>query len=326
MPIIESNFISAVGLSNAHVQTMLPSLIPNKNLIKPTKRERLIMPDGDFFDFDWFAEKSTAPIVIILHGMTGAINSHYVQSILKAIKKKEWRPILMYYRGCSGEPNLLNKSYHVGDSLGLETLITELKKREPETPIAAVGYSLGANVLLKWLGETQSLAKLCTAVAVSVPFDLKVTANCLREGFSRFYQWWLIGDLHDYVRRKFQQKPAPFDFGDVTHLKSFWEFDNAITAPLNGFMNASDYYEKNSCRQFLPNITVPTLILHSKDDPFLTPEAIPPAEGLSATTTLELSQHGGHVGFVTGNTLSLDLSFWLESRIPEHLDGYLNIV
>ena len=88
MPITESKFIPALGLSNAHIQTILPSLMPNRALLKPIKRERLVMPDGDFFDFDWFAEKSTAPIVIILHGMTGAINSHYVQSILKVIKKK----------------------------------------------------------------------------------------------------------------------------------------------------------------------------------------------------------------------------------------------
>jgi predicted alpha/beta-fold hydrolase len=327
MPIKESKFVPALGLSNPHVQTMLPSLMPENHLLRPVRRERLTMPDGDFFDFDWFTEKSTGPIVIILHGMTGSLNSHYVQSILRTIKKKGWRPIFMYYRGCSGEPNLLDKSYHVGDTLGFNTLVSELKKRDPDAIIAAVGYSLGANILLKWLGETKNAAKLLTtAVAVSVPFDLKATANRLREGFSRFYQWWLIGDLHDYVRRKFQQKEPPFDFGDVTHLKSFWEFDNAITAPLNGFINASDYYDKNSCRQFLSLIKTPTLILHSKDDPFLTLASIPSEEELSPDIILELSETGGHVGFVTGNPFIWELDFWLEKRIPEHLEHYLKIV
>ena len=324
MPITQSKFIAAFGLSNPHVQTMLPSLMPDHQLLKAVRRERLSMPDGDCFDFDWFAEQSTAPIVIILHGMTGSTNSHYVQSILKTVQEQGWRPILMYYRGCSGEPNLVEKSYHVGDTMGFNTLVTELKKREPKTLIAAVGYSLGANVLLKWLGETKKTERLlATAIAVSVPFDLKVSANRLREGFSRFYQWWLIGDLHDYVRRKFQQKAPPFDFGDVTHLKSFWQFDDAITAPLNGFMSAADYYEKNSCKQFLSAIKVPTLIIHSKDDPFLMPEAIPVEEELAADTILELSETGGHVGFVMGNPFELKLNFWLEKRIPQHLKQYL---
>jgi predicted alpha/beta-fold hydrolase len=323
MPITQSKFIPAWGLSNANMQTMLPSILPERDLLKATSRERLTMPDGDFFDIDWFSPATEGPIVILLHGLTGSINSHYVQNTLKLIKKKGWRPLLMYYRGCSGEPNLSDKSYHVGDTMLLNTLICELKKREPHTSLAAIGYSLGANMLLKWLGETKVSNELRTAIAISVPFDLKITVNRLREGFSRFYQWWLIGDLHDYVRRKYQQKAPPFDFGDVTHLKSFWEFDEAITAPLNGFMNAADYYDKNSCRQFLSGIDLPTLILHARDDPFLTPEAIPFETELAAHTTLELSEHGGHVGFVCGNLFSLNLSLWLEKRIPQHLEQYL---
>ncbi len=314
-----SDFIPAFGVSNAQLQTILPSVMPLKKLIEATRRERLTMPDGDFVDFDWFDESNlNSPIIIILHGITGSIEAHYVQGMLKQAQNNGWRPLLMYYRGCSGEPNLIDRSYHLGDTLGLDTIVRELQRREPNTPIAAVGYSMGANILLKWLGDTGTAAGLVTAIAVSTPFDLRAASNRLRQGFSRFYQWWLIGDLHDYVRSKYQNKKTPFDFGDVTQLKSFWEFDNSITAPLNGFTDATDYYAKNSCKNVLPNITVPTLAIHSLDDPFMSPDVIPQDSEMSANVTIELSEKGGHVGFISGNLFELKLEHWLEKRIPEH--------
>ncbi len=324
--IISSEFVPAVGLKGPNAQTILASLIPRKHQIRASRRERLIMPDNDFVDFDWFDNTVSSPIVIILYGMTGSIDGYYVQDILKEIKANGWRAILLYYRGCSGEPNLIDRSYHLSDTLGLDTLVKELRRREPNTPITAVGYSMGANILLKWLGEVGAAADLTTAVAVSTPFDLRMASNRLRQGFSSFYQWWLIGDLHDYVRSKYQNRKPPFDFGDVTQLKSFWEFDDAITAPLNGFKDAADYYGRSSCRPSLKNITVPTLALHARDDPFMMPATIPSEAELSPTTTIELSEHGGHVGFISGNLFLGKLEFWLPIRITRHLQACLQPV
>lgn len=321
--ILPSSFVPAFGLGNCHLQTTLPSILSCKYSSVPVKRERLTLPDGDFIDFDWFDDTITAPIVIILHGLTGSVQSHYVQSILHQLKLRKWRPILMYYRGCSGEPNLLDCSYHLSDTMGLDSLVKELRRREPNTPIAAVGYSMGANVLLKWLGDSGDKAELTTAVAVSTPFDLAKSSNYLRHGFSRFYQWWLIGDLHDYVRRKYQTKKPPMDFSNITQLKSFWDFDDKVTAPLNGFKDVQDYYIKSSCGPVLKNISVPTLALHAKDDPFMTPDIVPDNSQLSSAVTIELSEKGGHVGFVSGSIFHPE--YWLEQRIPEHLQRYLTV-
>lgn len=318
----ESAFVPAKGAQNRHVQTILPTFIPTRNAPHASHRERIPLPDGDFVDADWFGPPQS-PIIIILHGLASNVRSGYIQNMLFKFSQVGWRSLLLYYRGCSDEVNLLDKSYHAGDTLGLDTLVNLLRKREPQTPIAALGYSMGANVLLKWLGETQSTA-LSTAIAVSVPFDLRITSNQLRERFEGFYQWWLISDLHEAVRRKYQNRKPPFDFGDVSELKSFWEFDNAITAPLNGFKDATEYYEKNSCRQFLKRIQTPTLILHSRDDPFSPPEALPNESHLSDHLILELSDYGGHIGFISGNLFLFRLTFWLEDRIFNHLKTYWN--
>lgn len=319
----KSTFHPPFILSNAHIQTSLPTLLPIQRYTHPVRRERLIMPDTDFVEFDWFSNRRKGPIVILLHGITGSIKAHYIQNMIHLINQKEWRPILMYYRGCSGTPNLIEKSYHAGDTLGLDTLIRELKAREPDTPIFAVGYSMGANVLLKWLGETQTDKSLVSAVAISTPFDLRLVANRLRHGISQFYQWWLIGDLHDYVLNKFRQRPAPFDFGDLTHLRSIWTFDDAITAPLNGFKDASELYEKTSCIHFLKNINIPVLAIHALDDPFMIPDILPKEKDLSSDFTIEISEKGGHVGFIEGSLIPLHIEFWADKRATEHIEDCL---
>jgi predicted alpha/beta-fold hydrolase len=118
-------------------------------------------------------------------------------------------------------------------------------------------------------------------------------------------------------RRKFKKIPEPFVFDDVTKLKTFWEFDNAITAPLHGFKNADDYYEKSSSRQYLAKIKISTLILHAKNDPFTTLDALPNADEVSKTVSLEFPEHGGHVGFVSGRYPWKPV-YWLEQRIMRY--------
>jgi predicted alpha/beta-fold hydrolase len=235
-----------------------------------------------------------------------------------------WRALVMHFRGCSGEPNRLARSYHSGETGDLQTVVTWLRQREPETPLAAVGYSLGGNVLLKWLGEQGERAPLTAAVAVSVPFQLAGAAERMQQGFSRVYQWVLLRSLRRNALRKFRDwHPPPVDLARVRRMRSFWSFDDGVTAPLHGFADVHDYYRRASSRQFLAAIRVPTLILQARDDPFMTASVIPSAAELSPATTLELSEHGGHVGFVEARP-RWRVGYWLERRIPLYLASKLD--
>ncbi|MHB8623045.1 MAG: hydrolase [Sulfuricaulis sp.] len=299
-----------------HMQTMWARLMrhaPHPLL----QRERLELPDGDFIDLDWM-ENRTGPIVIVLHGLEGSSDSPYARGILAAFERRGWRGVVMHFRGCSGEPNRLARSYHSGDIGDLAHLIDAIHRREPQTPLAAVGYSLGGNVLLKWLGKTGEQAPLCAAVAVSVPFVLRDAADRLQQGFSQLYQWQLLRSMRRTVVEKRGRMDLPIKVRDLSTLKSFRDFDEYVTAPLHGFDSADHYYTVSSSRQYLKDITVPTLILHAQDDPFMTEASIPRQHELSESVTLELSLRGGHVGFIAG-MWPWHPRYWLEERIPAYL-------
>jgi len=284
-------------------------------------RERLELPDGDFIDLDW-TEKGSGPIVIVLHGLEGSSDSPYARGLLRAIERRGWRGVVMHFRGCSGEPNRLARSYHSGDTGDLAFLVTTLRRREPRAPLATVGFSLGGNVLLKWLGKAGGVTPLRAAVAVSVPFVLHGAAERLQQGFSRLYQWRLLRSLRRTVDAKRRHMELPLKIRDLSTLKNFRDFDEYVTAPLHGFDSADHYYTVSSSRQYLGGITVPTLLLHARDDPFMTESAIPRPDELSESVTLELSPHGGHVGFVAG-IWPWRPRYWLDERIPAYLARYL---
>ena len=317
--IVESQFNPAYGLSNRHLQTLLPNVVfrrPNVEL----QRERIELPDGDFIDADWTTGKH-GPIVIVLHGLEGSIKSRYAARIMYDIHAMGWRGLLPHFRGCSGEPNRLSIGYHSGYTSDLEYLSNILKSREPDTLLAVVGFSLGGNVILKWLGESPYADRIVTAVAVSVPFDLADASRVIETGISQIYKWSLLGRMRHSTLRKFRQVTPPFKFPEIKRIRTFREFDDKLTAPLHGFMDADDYYNKCSSRHYLKNIRIPTLILHAKDDPFMSTASIPIESELSGSVRLELSNKGGHVGFVGGTLFRPQL--WLGQRICQHLHEYL---
>ena len=193
-----------------------------------------------------------------------------------------------------------------------------LRDRYPSTPLAAVGFSLGGNVLLKWLAERGDAAEIAAAAAVSVPFRLAGVADRLERGLSRVYRRHFIADLRRAILRKFENRPGPLDLDAVRRECSFRGFDNRVTAPLHGFRDADHYYAVASCRQYLRDVARPTLIVHALDDPFMTRDIVPAREELAPAIRLELSAGGGHVGFVEGNA-PWSARYWLESRIPRFL-------
>jgi len=316
--IVESTFRPHPLLRHPDLQTILGSLarpLPKLEL----KRERLELPDGDFVDLA-FTGEGDGPLALLIHGLSGGFESKYLRGTALQLMRRGFRCVLFQQRGAGDEPNRLPQNYHHGASHDLGEVLKELRRREPRTPLFAVGWSLGGNVLLKHLGEDGARSPLTAAVAVSAPFLLHECALRLRRGFPRVYQNVMMRELKDGIRRKFAKiaTPAGLDLERALRSRDFIEFDNAYTAPLNGFKDALDYYERCANRQFLRHIRRPTLILHSKDDPFMTPDIIPEAGELSADVTLELSRYGGHVGFIAADARGRPYC-WAEPHIADHL-------
>ncbi len=326
---IHSQFEPVWWLKNAHAQTLYPSLI-NRLKAPIDHFERLELPDGDFIDLAWAINglSDDSPLVVLLHGLGGDVNSVYVAGLLNAFNNQGYRGVVMHFRGASLEPNRLPRAYHSGDTEDLGYFLEILDQREPESTKAVVGISLGGNILLKWLGETGSQSLIQTAVAVSVTFQLQAIAEQIGRGFSRVYEAYLLRAMRTIFLRKLNtiKKRLPISEKELYALKTLKQFDDRITAPLHGFKNAESYYQKSSSRQYLGKIDTETLIIHALDDPFMIPQIVPQEKELSSKVTLELSQHGGHVGFIAAaNDNASRPAYWLEQRIPEFLKPHLEV-
>ncbi len=319
--VVSSTFSPAWWLRSPHLQTLWPAVL-RRGPGLAMHRERLELADGDFLDLDW-TSRADGPIVVLLSGLEGSSRSHYMSGLLDALDRAGWRAVVMNFRGCSGSLNRLSRTYHSGDTGDLNTVIDLLKARAPSAPLAVVGFSLGGNVVLKWLGERGFESPIAAAVAVSVPMRLELCAARLERGFSRLYQWWLLSDLRRKMRAKFSDLAPPIDLSALASWRTFYTFDENVTAPLHGFSGAEDYYRCASSRPFLKHIRRPTLIVHALDDPFMPKEVLPEASELSPSVLLELSEHGGHVGFVEAGRLGR-ARYWLDDRIPDFLGEHLS--
>ncbi len=312
-----SEFVANRWLAGPHRQTLWGSILHRRPPVILT-RERLELPDGDFIDLDWHGPDSHT-LVVILHGLEGSSRSHYAQGLLKATADRGWQGVVAHFRSCSGEPNRHPKSYHAAHTDDIDFVIHRYLHNHSR--IAIVGYSLGGSVLLNWLAQRRQ--PIQAAVAVSVPFQLDLTAQRLRRGSSRIYQTYLLQQMKKNYRNKLKAGlTLPLSNRELRQIRDFYAFDDRITAPLNGFRNVADYYYQASCRQRLKAITNDTLIIQAADDPFMMPDALPGAEQLSPSTLLEVSGQGGHVGFIGGRH-PRQREYWLERRIPEFLEPCL---
>lgn len=316
--LIESEFNPAWWLPSPHLQTIWPSLFRRRQSLT-LRRERVELRDGDFIDLAW--HESEGLLVLLIHGLEGSLNSHYATPLISALSKAGFRCLFMHLRGCSGVPNRLQRSYHSGASEDLHEIIEFLRTRG-DAPVAVIGISLGGNLLLKYLGETGQESALKAAVAVSVPFSLENAVKRLEQGFSRVYNRYLLRKLLKSHAEKCRSRSVCVD-EDFNTIGTIYEFDDRVTAIQNGYADAADYYRRCSCGQFLKHITIPTLILHARDDPFMQPKDVPDLQDLGPGVSLELSDRGGHVGFVQGNHPWRPV-YWLEQRIPAFLKHVLD--
>ncbi len=314
--VVESEFMPAWWLRNPHLQTLWPVLFRWRP--RPSReRERIELPDGDFVDIDWAGQGER--LVLILHGLEGSSSSHYARGLLSSLAGRGFRAGVLHFRGCSGSLNRLARNYHSGDTADLAYVASRIVAGHTDESLSLVGFSLGGNVMLKWLAETGADAPVDAAVAVSVPFSLAAVASRLERGASRLYQWRLVSALKRKMRRKLASRPLPSGIGNFAATRTFHQFDDKVTAPLHGFADADDYYRRSSCAPLLHHVRRPTLIIHAADDPFMTPSVVPSADSLSPQVKLELSPRGGHVGFIAGGS-PWHPRYWLEERIPDFLE------
>jgi len=319
MPIIPSTFRAPFFLRNGHVQTILPVLLPRR-VRAPFIRERLELPDGDFLDLDWLRRGATR-LAILAHGLEGSSTQQYIRGMASTLAAAGWDALAYNFRGCSGEPNRLPRAYHSGETEDLRTVIARAGR--DYGIIALVGFSLGGNVILKYLGEAPPHAAVHTAAAICAPIDLAACARKLdQHRGNRLYLRRFIVSLVEKIEAKATLFPDIVDSTGARHLRTFEQFDDRYTGPLHGFRDAVDYWTQSSACQFLPHISIPTLLLQPRNDPFLAPEAYPwPEAEANPHLHLEAPDSGGHVGFLD---LRYGLQPWSERRVVEFLSSHGN--
>jgi uncharacterized protein len=315
-------------LKGSHAQTIWPALYSPRPHV-PYRRVRWETPDGDFIDLDWAdpAPGPDLPLLVLFHGLEGCSSSHYAVALMDETVRRGWQGVVVHFRGCSGEPNRLARAYHSGDSAELDWILARIAAARDAAgehgPLFTVGVSLGANVLLKWLGERGDAAGFVdAAVALSPPQDLRAGAMNLSRGFGRVYGLNFLRSLKRKSLAKLDRHPGIYDRARLLASRDFFEFDDTVTAPIHGFAGAEDYWTRSSCRQFLPGIAVPTLVVNALNDPFLPASALAGPDEVSPQVRLEYPATGGHVGFVSGRFPGrLD---WLPQRVFAHFEQVMH--
>ena len=317
-------FHPARGLSGPTRQTILGKVLRAhaERAAPPLRvdRRRWDTPDGDFLDLDLSGpDDPGSPTVVVLHGLEGSTRRPYVRLFLRMLAVRGLRGVALNFRSCSGEPNRLARSYHSGDTADLRWVIERLRESETAGPLAAVGFSLGGNVLLKYLGEEGGSAPLVAAVAVSVPFDLSAGADAIQKGPQGIlYTRYFLRSLKRKVRWK-SDLLGPDLTRAALAARTIREFDEALTAPVHGFGSAEEYYRQSSSAGYLGRVRVPTLVLHALDDPFQ-PESALPRKSMVENRSVHpvLTARGGHLGFV-GTGPDTRRFFWAERNAADWL-------
>ena len=319
---IIKNFKPKGLLKNRHIQTLYATFF-RKYLLKVTTLERFTLSDGDFVESVWNGKppKNTRSIVVIFHGLAGSIHSPYIQGLMYELEKKGFASVVMHFRGCYQEENLHPRAYHSGDTKDAKEWIEYLQKNYPNSKLHTVGFSLGGNMMLKLLGEWGKESPISSAVSISAPMQLDISADTIEKGFAKNYQEYLLKPLRATLIAKYKRfdmkKEIEVDETAVAEIKTIREFDEKYTSIMHGYSNAKEYYQKCSAKQFLKEITTPTLIIHALDDPFMTPKILPKQDELSSAIELEILKNGGHVGFVNGSILKP--TYWLDRRITSYI-------
>ncbi len=321
MPVLPTpNYLPAWLFRNRHVHTIYPAVFRRiRDVVY--QRERITLPDTDFLDLDWSRCASGVDnpeeerLSIVLHGLEGSAAGGYVRGMVRAMNRAGWDAVAVNFRGCSGEPNRLLRSYHAGATEDLAAVLEHITATYAYREIMLVGFSLGGNLTLKYLGDvgTSLPAQVVAAAGVSVPCDLAASVEAMSTRTNQFYIARFMRNLREKMREKAASFPGQLSIDGLDEMTTFYEFDDHYTAPLHGYGTAANYWRVCSCRTVLPNIRIPTLILNAADDPFLGPACFPVREAEQSTFVyLEMPAYGGHVGFIDR---AKDKRYWSEQRV-----------
>ncbi len=314
MPLIEHATYRAKGIfKNGHVNTIYPYLF-RKSFSPTYDRQRVHTPDLDFFDLDVLENPTYKKCTILIHGLEGSSASQYMQATAQYFYKNQFNTYSINHRSCSGEPNLLPTSYHSGAYQDLDFLLSILETKYKEIHI--VGFSLGGNILLKYLGDGQHKISnnIHSAMAVSVPIDLHGCIVKISSGVNRMYEQNFLKSLLKKAALKKQANYEAFEHINLNQIKTLYDFDDQLTGPLHGFKNALHYYQSCSSLQFLKNIKIPTLLLNAQDDPFLSKESFPFRLAQEHQQVYFCApKHGGHCGFFTKGKSY----YWIEKQLVQ---------
>jgi uncharacterized protein len=310
------NYKAPRFLFNAHLETIYPSLIRRVDL-QPYRRERITTPDDDFLDLDWIKNGSKR-LLVISHGLEGSSDRAYVKGLAKAALRKGFDVLAWNFRGCSGEINKQLRFYHSGATDDLDTVIQHAVRLNEYRELYLSGFSLGGNLTLKYLGERTTHPLIKKAVVFSVPVHLHTSCTKISLPSNWIYSQRFLKSLKNKILLKAKTFPA-LNTTILKNIKTIKQFDDAYTAPLHGYRDAEEYYEKNSSVHFLKDIQIPTLIINAKNDPFLSNECFP-TELLKdhAAVNLETPLRGGHVGFAQ---FSIGGLYWSEQRGVDFLEA-----
>lgn len=311
-------------LIGGNAQTIWPALFSKRFDGPPPRytRERWSAPDGDFIDVDWQGDDLDAPLLVMFHGLEGSSASHYAQSFAHWAREHGWRFAVVHFRGCSGEMNLAPRAYHSGDFEELDWVLARVRAQHRGW-IAAAGVSLGGNVLLRWAEEAgESASRVMGAVcAISSPIDLAAGGRAIGSGFNRqVYTRMFLRTMKPKALAKWAQHPGLFDRDKLLAARTLHDFDNVFTAPLHGFRDADDYWQRGSAKPQLARIRIPALVLNARNDPFVPADSLPTAREVGGFVTLWQPPHGGHVGFPGGRwpghvlTLPGQVMGWIEAK------------
>ena len=325
-----STFSPAWFARGPHAQTIWGRLVRPRRMVE-LRREVIETPDGDELILDHLdaAEVGRAPLrFILMHGLEGSSYSVYIQGLLSIIARRGFSATAINFRSCARDPknvmrmlpNRRPRFYHSGETTDFDFVARMLHARMPDTPLVAIGASLGGNALLKWLGEHPGQRILSAAATLSAPYDLGAGAKYLEQGAGPFYVGSFLRTLKKKVKDVMERFPDNgVDAANAMSARTFREFDDAATAPLHGFRDADDYYTRSSSIHFIGRITTPTLCISAEDDPFLPHEVLERARA-TASPSVEFmtTRHGGHVGFISG-TAPWRCVYWAEELVVDWL-------
>ncbi|GAA4313977.1 YheT family hydrolase [Nibribacter koreensis] len=318
MPLVpSSSYRAPFFLFNGHLQTILPSTLRKAPAVTYT-RERIDTPDEDFLDLDWSCAESET-LVVVSHGLEGDTHRPYMKGMVRAMNKAGWDALAWNYRSCSGEPNRLLRSYHMGVMEDLHLVIAHALAKKNYSTVFLVGFSMGGNLTLNYLSQWADKIhpQVKRAAVFSVPCHMSSACDQLAKPQNRIYMQRFLNTLHQKLLLKAQSFTV--DLSNYHQIKTFEQFDNRFTAPLHGFKDAADYYQRCSSALHLQHLQIPTLLVNAKNDPFLSQECFPVEQAQeNPHLYLEMPATGGHVGF-TENFLAG--TYYSERRAVEFLKG-----